>query len=619
VNACDGTWLPQCEWLALWPLVGVLGGLMAFVAYQARRQLGRFVHGALFERVLPPSVRVRRTLRDALALMGLALALFALAGPRFDKQLQIVRATGTDLVVLLDLSRSMNARDVDPSRLERARREIRDLGRYISGDRVGLVVFAGGAFPRLPLTEDYTALELVVSETDTDSFQAQGSALGEAIREALALLDNHEDQAGQAMIVLSDGETHDPDDALAAAEEAADRGVPIYTMGIGIERAVVPTSAGRPLTWEGETVFSEPRFDTLQDVARLTGGAFVQSTAAANDIAGLYAEIRDSIQAVARDFQQRETWREAFVWPLSVAVLCVLLAGWLGEGRRRFGAAAAVLLALGLTGSPALAGPLEDADELYRDGRYDVAAEEFTRLSLEHPGDVDILQRLGAARYRAGDYDGAARAFDEAAELTDDPDVRFNSGNAHYRAGRLERALERYDDALAESPSHGPASRNRSIVEQEIARRREIQPPPPPPPPQPSQGGESDSDPDGEPQPQDEPQPGEGEPSESERGDEPPPEGEEASDPPPPSDGPDQPGSPSDPTEGPDEPGSSEAVGPDELEPSDETPEGEAAGEPGEIDPTGPITEGQAHRLLDAIEEGSQRVRIRGSSGGKPW
>ncbi|MEO0606470.1 MAG: VWA domain-containing protein, partial [Myxococcota bacterium] len=167
MNLCEGTWLPQCGWLLLWPGVALLGGLVAFFSWSAREQLARFVHGDLLEQVLPRSVRVRRTIRDTLALSGLALALFALAGPRFDKQLQIVRSSGTDLVILLDLSRSMDARDVDPSRLERARREIRDLGRLAAGDRVGLVVFAGGAYPRLPLTEDYKALELVVSETDT--------------------------------------------------------------------------------------------------------------------------------------------------------------------------------------------------------------------------------------------------------------------------------------------------------------------------------------------------------------------------------------------------------------------------------------------------------------------
>lgn len=606
MNLCEGTWLPQCGWLLLWPVVGVLGALTAGFSWMARDRLAQIVRGDLLEQVVPRSVRARRTVRDVLAFTGLALALFALAGPRFDKQLQIVRASGTDLVILLDLSRSMNARDVDPSRLERARREIADLGRLIEGDRVGLVVFAGAAYPRLPLTEDFTALELVVSETDTDSFQAQGSNLGAAIREALDLLDNHEDQAGQALIVLSDGETHQPDEALAAAQEASARGVPIYTMGIGIEPAPVPMPDGRPMSHQGRPVLSSPDFTTLEDVARITGGAFVQSNAAANDMTGLYGEIRDTIQAVARDFHQRETWREAFGWPLSIALLCLLGAGWIGEGRRSFGAASTVVLALGLASSSARAGPLEDADALYREGRYEAAAEQYTQLSLEQPGDVEILDRLGAARYRAGDYDGAARAFDEALSLSDDSDLLFNSGNAHYQAGRLERALSRYDEALEVSPGHRPALRNRGIVEDEIARRRQIQPPPPPQP-QPQPGGDSEQPEESPPGDQPEPpeDPGEGPPPPDPSGEQAPPQGE--------------PGEQDAPPQGePDDPGSSGAVDPEEVEEQSE----ERPADEGGIDSdgeAGPISASQAHRLLDSIEEGSQRVQVRGRSGDKPW
>ncbi|MEO0606486.1 MAG: tetratricopeptide repeat protein, partial [Myxococcota bacterium] len=374
-------------------------------------------------------------------------------------------------------------------------------------------------------------------------------------------------------------------------------------MGIGIETAPVLLPDGRQLLHNGQAVFTTPDFTTLEDVARATGGAFVQSNAASNDIAGLYTEIRSTIESVAREFAQRETWREAFVWPLALAVLFLVAAGWIGEGRRRFGAATAVLLAMGLVAtSPALAGPLEDADAKYREGAFEAAAEELTRLSLEQPGDVDVLNRLGAARYRSGDFDGAARAFDEAAQLSDDPDLLFNSGNAHYRAGRLERALERFDDAVEDTPSHRSARKNRDLVQQEIERRRQIQPPPPPQPqpqPQPQNADEQETQPDD--RQEQEPQEGPPQP-----GGAPPPD-------------PSDPEAEGEPPEGPDDPGTSEAVDPDELEEQAEQEPSDAGG----IDPDdaqeGPISEGQAHRLLDSIEEGSQRVQVRGRSGGKPW
>src|SRR5690606_13031593 len=122
-----------------------------------------------------------------------------------------------------------------PSRLERARREILDLIEVLEGDRVGLVMFAGGAYPRMPLTLDYKALELIVRELDTRTFQAQGSALGLALREATSLLENQSGDAGRAILVLSDGEVHEPDDALAAAREAAAAGITVYGLVVGNE------------------------------------------------------------------------------------------------------------------------------------------------------------------------------------------------------------------------------------------------------------------------------------------------------------------------------------------------------------------------------------------------
>ena len=616
--------LAEPAWLLGLPLTLLLGGVLAMAGWLHRQRLRTVVSEHLLQLVLPPSVRARRVIRDLSATLGLGLALVALAEPRFNKQLQTIKTRGTDLVVLLDLSRSMDAQDVDPSRLERARREIRDLGRLAEGDRVGLVVFAGGAYPRLPLTQDFHALDLVISETDTSTFDSQGSALGQAIRAGAELLRRSQDKAGQALIVLSDGETHDPEDARAAAEEALAAGIPIYAMGIGIEAATIPLPTGRSMQYNGRLVTTTPDFTTLEEVARLTGGAFVQSTASDRDMQGLYSEIRGAVRAAERSTQQRETWRTAYHWPLAAALALLLLAGWLGEGSRRWGAAVAVVLALLALPPAAQAGPLEDADKAYRSEEFGDAVRQLTELSLERPDDPEVFDRLGAARYRSEDWEGAARAFDQAARLRgDDPDALFNAGNAHYRAGRLERAVERYQSALERDPDHPSAQQNMGLVQREIELRRQQQPPPPPPPPEPESSDEESEPDDGDgeapeqpssdetgesPQSEDSsesqqnPQPGEpqGEPSGSQPGT-PQPKGSSGTDP----SGEDQP---------------SEAVGAEELDgqPAEEE-EGIAQGGGGTDQETGPITAGQAHRLLDAIEEGVQRVRVSGTSEQKPW
>lgn len=576
--------IAEPQWL--WWLPALVGLALAagFAGALHQRALRQVFSAYMLDQVVPRSVRIRRLVRDAAVVIGLGLGLLALAEPRFDKQLRTVQAEGTDLVILLDLSRSMDATDVDPSRLERARREISDLGRMAAGDRLGVVVFAGGAYPRLPLTEDLLAVELVVSETSTDTFTTQGSALGDAIRTGVELLQNSQDQAGQALVVLSDGETHDPEDARAAAHEALAANIPIYAMGIGVEESPIPMPDGSLLMYRSEVATTVPDLSTLSEVAQLTGGAFVQSNASDRDMTSLYTEIRRNVQAVARESQQRETWQTAYQWPLGLAMGLFLLAGWLGDGRRRLGAATAVLLALALVPVDAAAADLRtEADRLFRDGQYQTAVDLLTELSLERPDDPDVYDRLGAARYRAGDFEGAARAYDRAAELADDPSSSlFNSGNAHYRSGRLERAIERYERTLAEDPEHPGASQNREVVRREIELRRQQQTPPPQPQPQPGEGEPEEGE-DSESEPA-EPQPGQpqdqGEPQPRDASEEPQPgEGEES-----------------------------------ETEPSQESPDGDTMGED-----AGPITEGQAHRLLDAIEEGNAAVSVRGDRGDKPW
>lgn len=622
--------------LLLVPVAVLLAAVVGAASWRHRAGLRKVLSPVLFERVLPRSVRRRRTVRDLLGLVATVAAVVALAEPRMDQQLRTVKARGTDIVLLLDLSRSMDARDVDPSRLGRARRELQDLGRMLEGDRVGLVVFAGGAFPRLPLTNDFKAIQLVVDESGTDTFDTQGSNLGAAIDAGLELLERSESQAGRALLVLSDGETHDPERALEAAQKASDAGVAVYAMGIGVEEAPIPMRDGSFLQYEGKVATTSPDFEILRQVAEKTGGAFVTSNASSRDMEGLYAALRQTVRAVEREAQQRQTFESAFQVPLAVAALAWLVAAWLGDGRRRYGAALALVVAVGLAVStPASAAdPLAEADELYRAQKFPQAAEKLLELSLRHPGDPELLDRLAAARYRAGDFEGAARAWDQAAQAGDG-DALFNAGNAHYMAGRLEEAVERYDQVLSADPDNEAATRNKDLVSREIESRRAKKPPPPPKPddgdrkdgeggqgsqPQP-QDGSSDGQPEQGDQGQgDQPQPQQGSPKDGEPSDGQPKPGQGSPD--------GQPSQPQDPSSSGSQSSSgqekadSEPVDPSRVG-SDGQEEGSPDGAPaqggsqGQAD--GPMTQAQADRLLDSVDEGQPRTMVQGVAEGKPW
>lgn len=650
-EATDGPFAaPGFLWLLL--LVPLVAAVLAVAARRQRAVLRRVFRGAVADQVVPRSVRRRRTARDVLLLVALAAGIVALAGPRFDKRVQLVEARGVDLVLVVDLSRSMDAADVAPSRLEQVRREIYDLIQILEGDRVGVVTFAGGAYPRMPLTQDHEALRMIVSEMSTRDFQAQGSALDEALRIGTELLGRDTaSPAGRAMLVFSDGEIHEPGLALEQAAAAREAGVRVFTMAVGAEAAPIPLGNG---SWQqdrqGRRVLTTPNEGFLLELAQAGGGAFARSGPSDADVRGLYQDgVRRLLDAGVRGVRPRVRWRAAWWWPLSLAVGAGLIAAWLGEGRRTWGIAAAALLAVHLAAAPsAWAASLPEADAAYRAGRYDEAARMLTEVAQARPEDPTLWERLGAARYRAGDAEGAARAWEQQALLEGRrrQETLFNLGNAHARAGRYQTAVERYDEVLALG-DHPGAAQNRAVVQGELERRRAEQPPPPP------------EDPGGDSEPQDDPSQAD---SQSDGGA------------PQPSDGSGEPKEPKEPSDGEDDEGEGDDPADDEqLPPSGGSPEGEAkqgdrsqsgdqptqidggrkqAGddqerlddsEVGQVRPTdlegdpegqapGPAEGGQpvaldpeaqaaqqAERLLDGVEEGRPRITIPGGSADKPW
>jgi Ca-activated chloride channel family protein len=618
-----------------------------------RRKVASLFPGRTGRRVLPASMLWRRGIRAVLLLSSLLLIIFALAEPRYGKHVHLFEQKGVDLVVILDLSSSMDAKDVDPSRIERARREVSDLVDILEGDRVGLVIFAGGAYPRMPLTLDHDALLMLVEEVSTRDFQIQGSAMGDAIREGVKLLTADETStAGRAILLMSDGEVHDPAGTLEAGAEAASSGVQIYSLGIGVEPSPIPLPEGGYLRdQDGQVVMSRPSPDVLIELARMTGGAYNNSVPSNSDVQSLYTGgVRKSLEAGLTGERQSISWQSGFQWPLGIAVLFTLFAAWLGDGRRRFGAAAALLLAVGLsTPHSGWAAGLADGDRAYRNGDYNEAIRVFSELLMEEPQNTDLYDRLGTARYRNGDFDGAARSFSEKSRLEgrENPNTLFNLGNAYYQSGRLEDAIDQYQAALERNPEYTGAERNKEMAEQEIVARRRLQPPPPEQQQSEQSGSDSEDQEDSsEKAPQDSQQqqgpnsqnpqgkPGEegeqdeqdGDSGKSEQGSSGQTneksgqqqrksgEGEEASQK---AGGQKNPGNEQE-KEGED---TTDAVSPESLEGGDEqTGEGQGGTSPGgEAAGNGKLTAQEAEELLDGVEEGRPRVVVPGRSEGKPW
>ena len=277
-------------------LVPALIALYWWAAARKRRDLARFGDPQLLERLTAAVSGRRQTVKTALVVVAVALLVTALARPQFGSRVETIRREGQDIIIALDLSASMLARDISPTRLAKAKFAIADLIDRLEGDRVGLVAFAGEAFVQCPLTLDYGAANLFLNAMDPDMMSVQGTNLGQAIDVALDAF-AETDRRHRVLVVITDGEDHeggvDP-----AVERARETGVRIYTVGIGSAEGVpIPEmdAAGRPqgFTRDADGTVVTTRLDetTLQTIAARTGGAYYHASPAGTELASLAAEL----------------------------------------------------------------------------------------------------------------------------------------------------------------------------------------------------------------------------------------------------------------------------------------------------------------------------------------
>lgn len=274
-----------------------LAGLFLWWARRRReRDLARLGNPSLVQR-LSSNVNWRgRRWKDALWLLVLALLLVALARPTWGTETQMVEQEGIQVMVALDVSKSMLAQDIKPDRLSRAKMEIADLMGRLGGDEIGLVLFSGASFVQFPLTSDYATAMTFLDNARPEVISRPGTAIGDAIRTAMSGFDMN--RASQKVIVLiTDGEDHEGD-ALDMAEMASEQGILIYTIGFGSpggepipeydERGQV---TGYKVDQSGEVVLSRLDEATLQQIADAGGGQYFRARADGSELSALVQEL----------------------------------------------------------------------------------------------------------------------------------------------------------------------------------------------------------------------------------------------------------------------------------------------------------------------------------------
>jgi Ca-activated chloride channel family protein len=318
-----------------WPLLFLGLGVLAMAGISSWRR--RRAEQALLDAHLAASVTdgnsaVRRRTQTALLTVAAVLLALTAMNPQLGSKMAKVERRGVDVALAVDISKSMLADDVYPSRLERARQTCYQLIDALRNDRIALVVFAGEAFVQLPLTWDKDAAKMIVSGIDTEILTSQGTALSTAIErsaEALSAGDEVEQEPrDRAIVIITDGEAHD-EDAVPQAEEAKAKGAVVHTVGLGTEQGTPIRIGGSPEQPEflrdggGSVVLSKLNAELLREVAKSTGGHYVQAEGATTDLSPILRSIQglDKTTFGAMVFTEHESYYQEV---LAVALLLLL-------------------------------------------------------------------------------------------------------------------------------------------------------------------------------------------------------------------------------------------------------------------------------------------------------
>ena len=270
-----------------------------------------------------------------ISLFSLAFAFFAigLARPRTGAKLAERTTKGAEIIVALDVSNSMLAEDYTPNRLERAKLSIARLTEKLQDDRIGLVLFAGTSFVQLPVTTDYVSAKMFLSSIDTGSIPVQGTAIGDAINLCIKSF-SAQSEKSRVIVVISDGENHE-DDPVAAAKQAAELGIKVYTIGVGsAEGQPIPMDGGLLRDKDGNIVVTRLDEDTLRAMARAGNGAYIH---AGNEEFGLNPIIDDIRRLEDEEFGSIvfEEYDELFMYFFGVALALLVIEMLIGERKPR--------------------------------------------------------------------------------------------------------------------------------------------------------------------------------------------------------------------------------------------------------------------------------------------
>ena len=308
--------------------IPVMGLLFLLVLLWRKRTQKKFANLGLLKKLAPDRSLFKSVLKFLVLCLALVLISFGLVNPKIGTKLETVKREGVDIVFALDVSKSMLAEDIAPNRIEKSKQLITQIINSLAGDRVGIIGYAGSAFPQVPITTDFSAAKLFLSNMNTDMVSSQGTAITEAVTMAETYY-NDEEQTNRVLFIVSDGEDHEGN-VSEIVQEAAQLGIRIFTIGVGTEKgAPIPIKRNGILQYykrdvNNEQVITRLDVETLTEIANLADGAYMDGSNT-KEVVEEVTSILNGMDKTEFDAKQFTDFKDQFQWFLLGALFLLVV------------------------------------------------------------------------------------------------------------------------------------------------------------------------------------------------------------------------------------------------------------------------------------------------------
>lgn len=474
--------------LALIPLLAILRFLLV---RQQKKRLRKFGDRELVRQLTPDVSRFRPLVKYSLLLTALALLIVMIARPQFGTKINREKRTGIETIIALDVSNSMLAEDVAPSRLDRSKMMVENLVDNFTNDKIGLIVFAGDAFIQLPITSDYVSAKMFLSSISPSMIATQGTDIAKAISMASHSFTQQEG-VGKAIIVITDGEDHEGG-ALEAAKEAKDKGMRVYILGVGSTKgAPIPTGNGDYMKDNtGQTVMTGLNEQMCREIAQAGGGAYIHVENNSNAQDQLDQELsklakKEIESTVYSDYDEQFQAVGIIVLLLLIIEICILdvknpLLKNVSLFKRNKKVVAILIALLVSTTIQAQTDRLlvRQGNKQFRAGNYAEAEVSYRKAVEKNPRNAQAIFNLGNALLGQRKDSAAVSQFEQAAKLETNP---IRKSQAYHNIGvvcqgqkQFAQAIEAYKESLRNNPADDETRYNLELCKRQQQQQNQDQ------------------------------------------------------------------------------------------------------------------------------------------------